>query len=28
MDQRQFFSGFKRKQLFITTWIENHCTGP
>jgi len=22
------FSGFKRKHLFITTRIENHCTWP
>jgi len=24
----QFFSGFKRKHLFITTCIEKHCTRP
>jgi len=25
-DLRQFFSGFRRKYLFITTCIEKHCT--
>jgi len=24
----KFFSGFKRKHLFITTCIEKHCTRP
>jgi len=23
-----FFSGFRRKHLFVTTCIEKHCTGP
>jgi len=27
-DLRQFFSGFRRKHLFITTCIEKHCTRP
>jgi len=25
---RQFFSGFRRKHLFVTTCIEIHWTGP
>jgi len=28
MDLRQFFSGFRRKHLCITTCIEKHCTQP
>jgi len=24
----KFFSGFRRKRLFITTCYEKHCTGP
>jgi len=28
MDLRQFFSGFRRKHLFISTCIEKQCTRP
>jgi len=27
-DLREFFSGFRRTHLFITTCIEKHCTRP
>jgi len=27
-DLRQIFPGFKRKHLFITTYIVKHCTRP
>jgi len=28
MELHQFFSGFRRKHLFIITCIEKHCTRP